>query len=82
MNKTKDYELTIIIPVYNEVDNLDRVEKELAAFLPKSLVKACVLFVNDGSTDGSLDKIHDICGRQKDFFYISSEQNHGLSTAI
>lgn len=82
MNKTADYDLTIITPVYNEEDNLDRVEKELSSFLPKSLVRTCVLFVNDGSTDGSLRKIEEICGRNDGFFYISSDQNHGLSTAM
>lgn len=82
MNKTKDYELTIVMPVYNEEDNLDRVETELKAFLPKASVKSCVLFVNDGSKDKSLMKIKDICSRNEHFFYISSSENHGLSTAM
>lgn len=82
MNNTSNYELTIIVPVYNEEDNLDRVEKELAAYLPTATVKACVLFVNDGSKDGSLQKIRDICKRNDSFFFISSSENHGLSTAM
>lgn len=82
MNKTKDYGMTIIVPVYNEEDNLDRVEKEFSAFLPKAKVKSCVLLVNDGSRDSSLEKIKAICGRHDDFFYISSTENHGLSTAM
>lgn len=82
MNKTKDYGMTIIVPVYNEEDNLDRVEKEFSAFLPKAKVKSCVLLVNDGSRDSSLEKIKAICNRQDDFFYISSAENHGLSTAM
>lgn len=82
MNKTSNYELSIIVPVYNEEDNLDRVEKELSAFLPKAIVKSCVLFVNDGSKDSSLKKIEAICDRHSDFFYISSDDNHGLSTAM
>lgn len=82
MNKTKDYGMTIIVPVYNEEDNLDRVEKEFSAFLPKAKVKSCVLLVNDGSRDSSLEKIKAICDRHDDFFYISSSENHGLSTAM
>lgn len=82
MEQTSNYELTIIVPVYNEEDNLDRVERELAAFLPTSLVKACALLVNDGSKDSSLQKIKDICRRNADFFFISSNDNHGLSTAM
>jgi len=81
-NQTHDYDLTIVVPVYNEEDNMQRVEERLGAFLPKSPVRTCVLLVNDGSVDGSLRLIKDICARREHFFYISSRQNHGLSTAL
>ena len=57
-------------------------EKSLSDFLPKSLYKACVLFVNDGSKDSSLLKIKEICARHEDFFYISFVKNAGLSAAV
>ena len=82
MNKTREYNFTIVVPVYNEEDNLDRVEKSLSHYLTICTLSACVLLVNDGSRDSSLEKIKAICGRQPDFFYISSSANHGLSTAI
>lgn len=82
MNKTQEYDFTIVVPVYNEEDNLDRVEKELSHYLTICTMKACVLLVNDGSRDSSLEKIKAICERQPDFFYISSSANHGLSTAM
>lgn len=81
-NKTGQYEMTIIVPVYNEEDNLSRVEQMMVDFLPKAVAKCCVLFVNDGSTDGSLEMIKQMCGRHDDFFFISSNANHGLSTAM
>lgn len=82
MNSTSHYELTIIVPVYNEEDNIDAVEQRLGAFLPKSLRTACVLFVNDGSTDKSLDGIRKVCRRYTDFFYVSLKKNSGLSAAL
>ncbi len=77
-----EYKLTIVIPVYNEEDNLERVERELAAFIQISKVPACVLFVNDGSKDNSQSIIKSICDRQNDFFFLQFEQNCGLSAAI
>ena len=70
MNKqyNSDYELTVVCPVYNEVDNMERLEKTFADFLPKADVKTCVLFVDDGSTDGSRERIVDMCSRHEDFF--------------
>jgi dolichol-phosphate mannosyltransferase len=82
MNKTQSYDFTIVVPVYNEVDNLDRVEEALSHYLTICPMKACVLLVNDGSRDGSLEKIKAMRGRHPDFFYISSSANHGLSTAM
>ncbi|WP_373059790.1 glycosyltransferase [Zunongwangia sp. H14] len=77
-----DYEFTIIVPLYNEQENLRRVEEELDKYLEIANKKTCVLFVNDGSTDESLVIIKDICKRNIHFNYISFEKNCGLSAAI
>ena len=82
MNKTSIYDLTIILPVYNEQDNMDALEQALANYLPKAARNTCVLFVNDGSNDNSLNLIKDICQRHTSFFYISLEKNSGLSAAM
>ncbi len=82
MNKTSNYQFTIVVPVYNEEDNIYALEEKLSAFLPQSIYKTCVLFVNDGSTDKSRERIVEICQRNKDFFYIDLAQNSGLSAAM
>jgi len=75
-------EFTIIVPVYNEEDNLIRVEKELLAFIKIAKKKTAILFVNDGSTDNSQQIINTICYRNNDFYYINFKENKGLSSAI
>lgn len=77
-----NYELTIIIPVYDEEDNMNRLEKELKIFLDTVLKKTKILFVNDGSKDNSQVLIESICKRNEHFYYISFAENQGLSTAI
>ena len=76
------YDFTIIVPVYNEEDNLIRVEKELLAYINMAIKKTAILFVNDGSTDNSLGMIKNICSKNKAFGYISFKINKGLSAAI
>ncbi len=76
------YEFTIIVPVYNEEDNLERVEKELLEYTKIATKKTSILFVNDGSKDSSQQLIEAICGRQPDFHYITFKENRGLSAAI
>lgn len=73
---------TIIIPVYNEQDNLLRVEKELSNYMQKCKLKADVLFVNDGSSDKSQSIIEEICIRNKIFSFLLFKENRGLSAAI
>jgi glycosyltransferase involved in cell wall biosynthesis len=75
-------EFTIIVPVYNEEENLPRVEKELAAYCAAASRSTAVLFVNDGSADGSQEHIESICARHENFNYISFKENRGLSAAI
>jgi len=40
------------------------------------------LFIDDGSTDGSFNKIAQICNENSDFEFIKFKQNCGLSAAI
>lgn len=82
MNATSKYRFTIIVPVYNEEDNIHALEERLAAFLPAAAEKACVLFVNDGSKDASGERLKEICGRNEDFYHIDFERNAGLSAAL
>ena len=76
------YKLTIIVPVYNEEDNLERVEKELLEYSKIATVPTCILFVNDGSKDKSQELIETICSRNSIFNFISFKENRGLSAAI
>lgn len=82
MNKTANYQFTIVVPVYNEEDNIQALEDALSAYLPTSTHTACVLFVDDGSKDSSLERIQQVCSRQPHFFYISLRKNAGLSAAM
>ncbi len=82
MNKTSNYELTILVPVYNEEDNIHALGERLGAFLPAARRAACVLFVDDGSVDHSLERIREECAARADFFYLSLEHNGGLSAAL
>jgi len=77
-----NYRFTIIVPVYNEEDNLERVEKELLAYTKIATIPTTILFVNDGSKDKSQDLIDDICVRNENFNYILFQENRGLSAAI
>lgn len=77
-----NYQFTIIIPVYNEEDNLIRVEEALVDYFKIASKKTKVLFVNDGSNDNSAGLIESICKRQPDFSFICFEENRGLSAAI
>jgi len=82
MNSTAKYRFTIIVPVYNEEENIYTLEEKLKQFLPHAILSACVLFVNDGSKDDSLPRIEEICSRNSHFFYLSLDRNGGLSAAL
>ena len=48
-----DLELSIIIPVYNERDNLVPLERKLEEELAKLRLSYEIILVDDGSVDGS-----------------------------
>lgn len=77
-----NYDFTIIVPVYNEEENLLRVEEKLLDYIKIASKKTRILFVNDGSKDQSQQLIETICERNDDFEYLLFKDNRGLSAAI
>ncbi len=61
---------------------MSEIESRLSDYLTKASVRTCVLMVNDGSTDRSLQMIKEIAQRNDSFFYLSFRKNCGLSAAI
>lgn len=82
MNHTSEYDFTILVPVFNEQENIARLEEAFRRYLPAASRRTCVLFINDGSTDNSLELLKLVCMRNRDFFYLSFARNAGLSAAI
>ncbi len=80
--KSRNRTFTILVPVYNEEDNLFRVELELTKYLKICPLKANILFINDGSSDNSQKLIEDICQANPLFSFIEFKENRGLSAAI
>ena len=74
--------LTIIVPLYNEEDNIARLVKELIDFCTFSTSKVKVLFVNDGSTDKSGRLLEELAAPHQNFSFIHLRNNSGLSTAL
>ncbi|MEM1002124.1 MAG: glycosyltransferase family 2 protein [Bacteroidota bacterium] len=76
------YELTIIVPVYNEEENISRTTETLANYLKIATIPSSVLFVDDGSKDKSLELLKEACSKNEHFNVISFVANRGLSAAI
>lgn len=78
----EQYDLTVVIPVFNEEESLERLCAALLDYQSKSLVKVCYLFVNDGSSDNSLNLIKDFCSNHEGFYYLSLQARCGLTGAL
>ncbi len=76
------YEFTILVPIYNEEENIQRLGEELSTYLKIASKRTSVLLINDGSSDSSQSEIEDICESYDDFHYITLAKNCGLSTAL
>jgi glycosyltransferase involved in cell wall biosynthesis len=74
--------LSILIPVYNEEGNLSLLYEKLASVLMKTGRAYEIIFVDDGSSDGSLDVLLDIKDRNPNVKIISFSRNFGQTAAL
>jgi polyisoprenyl-phosphate glycosyltransferase len=75
-------DISVIIPFLNESDNIENLVKSLNAFFPGKQFNAEIIFVNDGSTDNSAEKLKNSKFTGYSAKIISLSKNYGSHAAL
>ena len=73
--------ISVVIPVYNEVESVEQLYKELIKVL-SSFDSYQIIFVDDGSSDGSVNVIKKIIENDINTNIIQFHRNYGKSAAL
>ncbi len=79
---TRPLSVSIVVPMYNEVANVERLFEELSAVLNGSSRSIEVLIVDDGSSDGTTAALARIPERDPRFRVVEFRRNFGQTAAM
>jgi len=75
-------ELSIVLPIFNEEPVIDELHRRLGEFLAAVGTTWEVIFVDDGSNDGSFAKLKALCSAEPKYRLVSFSRNFGHQLAI
>jgi len=73
---------SVVVPVFNEQDSLPILHERLVKVLESIGKKYEIIYVNDASTDRSLEILNRIASTGKNFYVVSHSQRQGQSAAF
>jgi len=76
MQNKKEY--SVVIPIYNEKENISQLDKEIKEVMKKVSNNYEIIYINDGSTDNSSN----ILKKLDNIKIINLNKNYGQSTAL
>ncbi len=74
--------ISVVIPIFNEEDNIVPMHERLSRVLDKLNVQREFIFVNDGSTDSSGQILTDLSKEHREVKYIHFSRNFGHQIAV
>lgn len=74
--------LSLVIPLYNEEDNINPLYDQVCQILQQGGHEYEIIFVDDGSTDGSLSILEELASLDKRVKVIQLQKNYGKSAAL
>lgn len=75
-------DLSIVLPVYNESENIPRLYDELMSVLEENRFSFEIIAVDDGSSDGSFQILRDLSARDQRLRVIRFRRNFGQTAAF
>jgi len=75
-------EISVVVPVYNEVDSLPEMHRQLTDGLRRTQRPYEILFINDGSRDGTTERLDELAARDPTVAVIHFRRNFGKSPAL
>jgi glycosyltransferase involved in cell wall biosynthesis len=75
-------DLSIIIPLLNEEESINDLYQLILTVIEKLSLTYEICFIDDGSTDGSLERLKSLRQNDKNIKIISFRKNHGKSAAL
>jgi dolichol-phosphate mannosyltransferase len=79
---TKSPELSVIVPIYNEAPSLKVFHRSLKDALPASLNDFEIIYINDGSTDDTVEVVRQIVSKDSSTRLVSLSRNFGKENAL
>lgn len=80
--KKRNMKISVIIPVFNEEDNIAILHQRLSKTLIDLSSDYELIFVNDGSRDDSLDRVISLSEKDNKVKYLSFSRNFGHQVAV
>ena len=77
----KNIQISFVLPVYNEQGNLIELHSRIAAAMDSRSERYEMLFVDDGSTDGSFDVLRELHERDSRVRVMQFRKNFGKAAA-
>lgn len=74
--------ISVVIPIYNEIDNLQELHAQLTSVLPDLTADYEILFCNDGSSDGSEERLNLLAESDSHVKVIHLRRNFGQTAAL
>jgi len=82
MNPARSVEISVVVPVYNEEENLPILIPTLVEVLGRLRCAYEIVFVDDGSTDESRRILREMASLHPSLRILRFKENRGLSTAL
>lgn len=78
----KPLSLSVVLPAYNEEENIERTVLDVIAYLDKKIDNYEVIVVNDGSRDKTGDIVRSVSSSNPKLSIVNHPQNQGYGSAL